>query len=81
MIPVHRHADALHAQGFAVRPEHIELEAPIRTLDNRVITIRFTEEVTTQVKLWVVKEGGADHDDEPDQRDEQPADNFETERP
>ena len=63
-------ADALHAQGFAVRPEHIELETPIRTLDNRMITIRFAEEVSTQVKLWVVKEGGPDHDDETDERPE-----------
>ena len=54
-------ADALHALGFAVRPEHIELEPPIRTLDNRTVTVRFTDELSTDVKVWVVKEGGAEH--------------------
>jgi large subunit ribosomal protein L9 len=54
-------ADALHALGFAVRPDHIELEPPIRTLDNRTVTVRFTDELATDVKVWVVKEGGAEH--------------------
>jgi large subunit ribosomal protein L9 len=54
-------ADALHALGFAVRPEHIDLEPPIRTLDNRTVTVRFTDELSTDVKVWVVKEGGAEH--------------------
>ncbi len=54
-------ADALHALGFAVRPEHVELDPPIRTLDNRTVTVRFTDELATEVKVWVVKEGGAEH--------------------
>ncbi|MFH1748521.1 MAG: 50S ribosomal protein L9 [Planctomycetota bacterium] len=67
-------ADALHAQGFAVRPEHIALDTPIRTLDNRMVTIRFSDEVETQIKVWVVKEGSADHDHEPEERTETDAD-------
>ncbi|HOO17491.1 MAG: 50S ribosomal protein L9 [Phycisphaerae bacterium] len=54
-------ADALHALGFAVRAEQIELDPPIRTLDNRTVTIRFTDELSTDIKVWVVKEGGAEH--------------------
>lgn len=57
-------ADALHAQGFPVRADHVLLDGPIRTLDNRVVTLEFTEEVTTQVKVWVVREGGALPDDD-----------------
>lgn len=58
-------ADALHAQGFAVRPEHIVLDKPIRTLDNRVVKLEFTDEVSAQVKVWVVREGAtADADSE-----------------
>lgn len=70
-------ADALLAQGFPVLPEHVLLEAPIRTLDNRLVTLEFTDEISTQVKVWVVREGGAAHDDEAGRSDdgaEQPAD-------
>jgi large subunit ribosomal protein L9 len=57
-------AEALHAQGFAVRPEHVALDGPIRTLDNRLVTLEFTDEITAQVKVWVVREGGALDGDE-----------------
>ncbi len=63
-------ADALHAQGFAVRAEHVELDPPIRTLDNRVVPIRFTEEVKAEIKVWVVKQGGgAEHGDQAGERE------------
>lgn len=52
-------ADALHAQGYAVNPDHIVLEEAIRTLDNRIVTVKFTDEISTEVKVWVVREGGA----------------------
>jgi large subunit ribosomal protein L9 len=61
-------ADALHALGFAVRAEHIELDPPIRTLDNRAVTVRFTDELATEVKVWVVKEGGAEHAEPAEER-------------
>ena len=63
-------ADALNAQGFEVLPAHIVLESPIRTLDNRVVTLRFTEEISAQAKVWVVREGGAADDDEPNDESE-----------
>lgn len=58
-------ADALQAQGLAVLPEHIVLDKPIRTLDNRVVKLEFTDEVSAQVKVWVVREG-ATADAEPE---------------
>ena len=63
-------ADALHAQGFPVRPEHVILEAPIRTLDNRLVKLEFTEEISTEVKVWVVREGATPDDDEAGQPDD-----------
>jgi large subunit ribosomal protein L9 len=54
-------ADALHAQGFAILPEHILLEAPIRTLDNRAVTLQFADGITADVKVWVVQQGGPGH--------------------
>jgi large subunit ribosomal protein L9 len=59
-------ADALHAQGFEVRPDHVLLDAPIRTLDNRVVTLHFAEDVTCDIKVWVVKEGGSGDGEQPD---------------
>jgi large subunit ribosomal protein L9 len=52
-------AHALQAQGLAVLPEHVVLASPIRTLDNRVVKLEFTDEITAQVKVWVVREGAA----------------------
>jgi large subunit ribosomal protein L9 len=52
-------AAALQAQGLAVLPEHVALATPIRTLDNRTVTIEFTDEITAQLKVWVVREGAA----------------------
>ncbi len=51
-------ASALNAQGFPVRADHVMLDSPIRTLDNRPVTLEFTDELRTQVKVWVVREGG-----------------------
>ena len=60
-------AEALAAQGFPIGTEHIVLDAPIRTLDSRLITLEFTDELSTEVKLWVVREGAAVHGDDADQ--------------
>lgn len=56
-------AEALQALGYPVQPEQVALDAPIRTLDNRVVTLEFTEEIAAQIKLWVVR-AGATEDDE-----------------
>lgn len=65
-------ATALQAQGFEVLPDHVMLAQPIRTLDNLQVTLEFTEEISTQVKVWVVREGGALSDDESDESATEP---------
>ncbi len=52
-------AAALQGLNFPILPEHVALDAPIRTLDNRMVRLEFTDEITTEVKLWVVREGEA----------------------
>lgn len=52
-------AHALQELGYPVQPDHIALDAPIRNLDNRMVRVEFTDEVATEVKVWVVREGGA----------------------
>jgi large subunit ribosomal protein L9 len=61
-------ADALHAQGFAVLPEHVALDAPIRTLDNRSVPLKFTDDLVTEIKVWVVRQGGAGQPEPADER-------------
>ena len=57
-------AAALNEQGFPIQPDQVILDAPIRTLDNRMVTLEFTEEIATEIKVWVVREGGTlDGDD------------------
>ncbi len=50
-------ATALQTAGYAVLPEHVILDPPIRTLDNRTVKVEFTDELVVQVKVWVVREG------------------------
>ena len=57
-------AEGLQALGHPVLPEQVALESPIRTLDNRLVTVEFTDEISAQVRLWVVREGGVEHADE-----------------
>ncbi|MCC7294152.1 MAG: 50S ribosomal protein L9 [Phycisphaerales bacterium] len=49
-------AHALAEEGHPVRPEHVRLPAPIRHLDKTHVDIRFTQGITAQVKVWVVRE-------------------------
>ncbi|MBW7906864.1 MAG: 50S ribosomal protein L9 [Phycisphaerae bacterium] len=70
-------AAALQAQGFAVRADQVMLDHPIRTLDNRMVKLEFTDELTAQVKLWVVREGALPDGDQPTdaaERSEEPED-------
>jgi len=64
-------AAALAEAGHPIDARHVALDAPIREIDNRTVTIRFTDEISAEVKVWVVREGGAPGDDEAsEQRDE-----------
>jgi large subunit ribosomal protein L9 len=79
-------AEALQKQGFEVLPEHVLLGSPIRTLDNRVVKLEFTDEITSEVKVWVVREGGAIDEaegaaDEPDAGSDESPDGLDDEQP
>lgn len=50
-------ATALQAAGFPVLADFVILDPPIRTLDNRTVKIEFSDTLTVQVKVWVVREG------------------------
>ncbi len=67
-------AKALQEQGFEVLPDHVVLEAPIRTLDNRSVRLEFADHIHTEVKVWVVREGALDeiNESESDEADGEP---------
>lgn len=56
-------AGALQALGHPVLSEQVLLDAPIRTLDNRSVTLEFADDITAQIKLWVVRAGATEDDD------------------
>ncbi|MEW6200206.1 MAG: 50S ribosomal protein L9 [Planctomycetota bacterium] len=62
-------AAALAAQGFPIEAEHVMLDAPIRTIDSRMVKLEFADEIATEIKVWVVREGGAPDVDQADSTD------------
>ena len=53
-------ASALASDGIFIQPENVDLEAPIRQLDKYDLTIRFAQDITATIHVWVVpiREGG-----------------------
>lgn len=49
-------AAALVEEGYPVEPEHIILETPVRRLDNVSLEIQFGHDISSTVKLWVVRD-------------------------
>jgi large subunit ribosomal protein L9 len=51
-------ADALKAGGIEIEKRSIHIKEPIKTLGVHTVEIKLLPEVTTQLKVWVVKEEG-----------------------
>lgn len=49
-------ADALKKAGFSVEKRAIHLDEPIKTLGVHPVTVKLQPEVSTTMKVWVVKE-------------------------
>lgn len=45
---------ALKSASFAVEPEHIRLDGPLKELGMYTVKLHFAPEVETEVKVWVV---------------------------
>jgi large subunit ribosomal protein L9 len=46
-------AKALQAQGFNIEPEDVNLPGRLDRIDTYQVTIKFAEDLTTDVKVWV----------------------------
>ncbi|MGC9454913.1 MAG: 50S ribosomal protein L9 [Phycisphaerae bacterium] len=51
-------AAVLAEEGIFIEPENVDLPEPIRQLDKYDVTIRFPQEITATVHVWVVPIGG-----------------------
>lgn len=45
---------ALQSAGYAIESDHIKLEGPLRELGMYTVVVQLHEQVTTDVKVWVV---------------------------
>jgi large subunit ribosomal protein L9 len=50
---------ALQSAGYAIEPDHIKLEGPLRELGMYTVVVQLHEQVTTDVKVWVVPTANA----------------------
>lgn len=50
-------AEALREEGHEVDSAQVDLRTPIRHLDNVLVDVILAEEITTKVKVWVVRSG------------------------
>jgi len=55
---------ALAKEGIFLETEHVALDNPIRQLDKYDVTVRFSEEVSTTIHVWVVPARDVDTEDE-----------------
>lgn len=56
-------AAALEEEGHHINPDHIQLDAPIRHLDTLSVDIRFADNLTSSIKVWIVRDKVEGEDD------------------
>jgi large subunit ribosomal protein L9 len=50
---------ALKGANYAVEPDHVKLEGPLKELGMYTVKLHFAPEVETEVKVWVVPTAAA----------------------
>ncbi len=63
-------AAVLVEEGYPVSPEHVSLDTPIRHLDNVAVEIKLSDELHSNVKVWVVREKSDSQGEETPEEDE-----------
>ena len=49
-------AEELQKQGFAVQPDDVQLDEPLRRIDTFTVPVQLAADLKTQIKVWVVRE-------------------------
>ncbi|MCK4626209.1 MAG: hypothetical protein KAV00_12905, partial [Phycisphaerae bacterium] len=55
---------ALDSEGFHIEDKNVVLDEQIGTLDKYEVTIRFSEDVSADISVWVVPPNDPDKSDE-----------------
>ena len=53
---------ALDGEGFSIEAENVMLDEPISRLDKYEVTVRFSEDVSARIGVWVVPPGESDRE-------------------
>ncbi len=56
---------ALDNEGFSIEAENVLLDEPISKLDKHEVTIRFSEDISATISVWVVPLGESDGETDP----------------
>jgi len=72
-------AAALRDEGHNVEAKQVQLHKPIRQLDTISVPVVFTDDLTVEVKVWVVRETAAGPLDETRQQEKQEQEPDQTE--
>ena len=59
-------AAALRDEGHDVETKQVQLREPIRRLDTIMVPVKFADDLTVEVKVWVVRETGSGELEEPE---------------
>jgi len=62
-------ATALRDEGHEVEPKQVRLHEPIRQLDTITVPVVFGDDLTVDVKVWVVRETGSGIEEVPEAQD------------
>lgn len=65
-------AAALRDLGHDVETKQVQLREPIRRLDTMTVPVRFSDELSVEVKVWVVRETGSGEIEEEVKKEEAP---------
>ena len=65
-------AAALRDQGHEVEAKQVQLREAIKHLDTIMVPVQFADDLSVEVKVWVVRETGGGEIEEPEQKKEEP---------
>jgi large subunit ribosomal protein L9 len=72
-------AAALRDEGHNVETKQVQLREPIRRLDTIMVPVKFADDLTVEVKVWVVRETGSGELEEPEEKKQTPRESGRTE--
>ena len=72
-------AAALRDEGHNVETKQVQLREPIRRLDTIMVPVKFADDLTVEVKVWIVRETGSGELEEPEEKKQTPRESGRTE--